>query len=85
MKSNIHPQYYQTVATCACGATYEIGSTAQNIRVDICSNCHPLFTGQQKIIDVEGRVDRFKRKYTKYSTGKTATKAKNPRAKAKAK
>jgi len=49
--------------TCACGAEFEIGSTKKNIRVDICSKCHPLFTGKQKLMDTEGRVDKFKKKY----------------------
>ncbi len=63
MKEKIHPKYFKTTATCACGATYEIGSTQENIRVDICSACHPLFTGKQKLIDTAGRVEKFKRKY----------------------
>ncbi len=63
MKENIHPKYFKTSATCACGAKYEVGSTKENIRVDICSACHPLFTGKQKIIDIEGRVEKFKKKY----------------------
>ena len=63
MKENIHPKYYNTTATCACGAVYEIGSTKENIRVDICSACHPLFTGKQKLIDTEGRVQKFQKKY----------------------
>lgn len=63
MKTEIHPKYFRTTATCACGATYEVGSTKENIRVDICSACHPLFTGKQKLIDTEGRVEKFKRKY----------------------
>lgn len=65
MKKEIHPKYHRTTATCACGATYDIGSTKENIRVDICSNCHPLFTGKQKLMDTEGRVERFKKKYSK--------------------
>jgi len=63
MKPGIHPKYFTTTATCACGATYEIGSTKENIRVDICSACHPLFTGKQKILDTEGRVQKFQKKY----------------------
>jgi large subunit ribosomal protein L31 len=64
MKEKIHPKYHRVTATCACGATYDVGSTKENIRVDICSNCHPLFTGKQKIIDAEGRVERFRKKYS---------------------
>ncbi|MFA4967660.1 MAG: 50S ribosomal protein L31 [Candidatus Margulisiibacteriota bacterium] len=63
MKENIHPKYYKTTATCACGAQYNIGSTKENLRVDICSACHPLFTGKQKLLDAEGRVSKFKKKY----------------------
>jgi len=63
MKEKIHPKYYDTIATCACGATYQIGSTRDKIHIDICSACHPLFTGKQKLLDVEGRVQKFKKKY----------------------
>ncbi len=63
MKEKIHPKYYDTVATCACGATHHVGSTREKIRVDICSACHPLFTGKQKMLDTEGRVQKFKKKY----------------------
>jgi len=63
MKEKIHPKYFTTTATCACGAAYEIGSTKQNIRVDSCSACHPFFTGKQKLMDIEGRVQKFKKKY----------------------
>jgi len=63
MKEKIHPKYYKTIASCACGAQYEIGSTKENIRVDICSACHPFFTGKQKLLDTEGRVSKFKKKY----------------------
>jgi large subunit ribosomal protein L31 len=63
MKPEIHPKYYKTKAICACGASYDIGSTKEKIHVDICSNCHPLFTGKQKLLDTEGRVQKFKKKY----------------------
>lgn len=60
MKSNIHPNYQQTTVTCVgCGTTFTTGSTAKDIRVDICSKCHPFFTGQKKLIDTEGRVEKF--------------------------
>lgn len=65
MKDKIHPKYYDVTAACACGAEFQIGSTKEHIRVDICSKCHPLFTGKQKLLDTEGRVDKFKKKYTK--------------------
>lgn len=63
MKENIHPKHFKTKATCACGAEYEIGSTREIIKVDICSACHPLFTGKQKFLDTEGRIQKFKKKY----------------------
>jgi large subunit ribosomal protein L31 len=66
MKKGIHPKYNnKTVATCACGATYEIGSTLAEIRVEICSQCHPFYTGNEKIMDVAGRVDRFNKRRAK--------------------
>ena len=83
MKENIHPKYFQTTATCACGAVYDIGSTKGNIRVDICSACHPLFTGKQKLIDAEGRVSKFKKKYAGITVKakKTVKKKKAPATK----
>lgn len=63
MKEGIHPEYKTTVVKCACGAEYETRSTKENIRVDICSNCHPFYTGKQKLVDTGGRVDRFKKRY----------------------
>lgn len=65
MKEGIHPKYFDVVATCVCGAEVQLGSTQQNIRVEICSACHPFYTGQQKIVDTEGRVDRFVKRYSK--------------------
>jgi large subunit ribosomal protein L31 len=65
MKEGIHPKYHAVVATCVCGNEIEMGSTKQQIRVEICSNCHPYYTGTQKIIDTEGRVDRFMKRYKK--------------------
>ncbi|MBU0573276.1 MAG: 50S ribosomal protein L31 [Candidatus Margulisbacteria bacterium] len=64
MKEKIHPKYFVTKATCACGATFDVGSTKKEIRVDICSACHPLFTGKQKLLDAEGRIQKFKKKYS---------------------
>lgn len=63
MREGIHPKYDQTTIKCACGATYETGSTKKDIHVEICSNCHPFFTGKQKLIDTGGRVDKFKRRF----------------------
>lgn len=63
MKQGIHPNYNVVTATCACGNTFETGSVKQNIKVEVCSACHPFFTGKQKFLDAGGRVDRFKKKY----------------------
>lgn len=63
MKEGIHPKYEKSVVKCACGATFETGSTKKELRVEICSQCHPFFTGKQKLVDTGGRVDRFKKKY----------------------
>jgi large subunit ribosomal protein L31 len=63
MKADIHPKYYKTTVTCACGETFETGSTRETLKVEICSKCHPFFTGKQKFVDTGGRVERFKRKY----------------------
>ncbi|EGL81816.1 50S ribosomal protein L31 [Caldalkalibacillus thermarum TA2.A1] len=64
MKQGIHPNYHITKVVCQCGHEFETGSTkAEVLRVEICSNCHPFFTGKQKYVDAGGRVDRFKRKY----------------------
>jgi large subunit ribosomal protein L31 len=65
MKSGIHPEYKPATIRCACGNTIKTRSTRGDIKVEICSACHPFFTGTQKIVDTEGRVDRFKKKYTK--------------------
>ena len=60
MKKEIHPKYYNKAKVkCSCGADFEIGSTNENIQVEICSNCHPLYTGNKKLVDTAGRVDRF--------------------------
>lgn len=63
MKEGIHPQYNKTKIRCACGEVIETGSTKNDIRVEICSKCHPFFTGKQKLVDSGGRVDRFKKKF----------------------
>ena len=63
MKEGIHPEYKETTVKCACGAEYKTRSTKENIRVVICSKCHPFFTGKQKLVDTGGRVDRFKKRY----------------------
>lgn len=63
MKPGIHPNYQVTKVTCACGNEFEAGSIKADLRVEICSACHPFYTGKQKFIDAGGRVDRFKKKY----------------------
>lgn len=65
MKTGIHPEYKVSAVTCSCGHTFQTQSTAGDIRVEICSACHPFYTGKQKIIDTEGRVERFYKKYGK--------------------
>jgi large subunit ribosomal protein L31 len=65
MKKEIHPKVFDTVIKCACGATYETKSTEKEIHVEICSNCHPFFTGKQKFLDTAGRIERFQKKYAK--------------------
>ncbi len=64
MKANIHPEYHaHAVAVCSCGNTFEVGSTSESLKVEICSACHPFFTGEQRIVDTEGRVERLRRRY----------------------
>ncbi|MCA9399661.1 MAG: 50S ribosomal protein L31 [Candidatus Omnitrophica bacterium] len=67
MKAEIHPEYKETTITCACGQVYHTRSTANNIRVEICSACHPFFTGEKKFVDTAGRIERFKKRYKKQS------------------
>lgn len=63
MKEGIHPDYKETTITCACGNVIKTRSTKENIRVEICSKCHPFYTGKQKLVDTGGRVDRFKKRF----------------------
>jgi large subunit ribosomal protein L31 len=63
MKEKIHPEYKKATIHCACGATVETRSTVATIHVDICSHCHPFFTGKQKLVDAAGRVEKFRKKY----------------------
>ena len=78
MKPNIHPEYNEITVHCACGNTFQTRSTSKELHLDICSNCHPFFTGRQKLIDTEGRVDRFTKKFGAQTSEqrKTAAKAK---------
>lgn len=63
LKEGIHPKYSEAVVKCACGETFTTGSTKKNLHVEICSKCHPFFTGRQKLVDTGGRVDKFKKRY----------------------
>ena len=65
MKAGIHPAYEETTITCACGNTIHTRSTKKNIRVEICSSCHPFFTGDKKFVDTAGRIERFAKRYKK--------------------
>jgi len=66
MKEKIHPKYFPDAkVTCSCGNTFTTGSTRQTLRVELCNKCHPFFTGEQKIIDTAGRVERFNKKYNR--------------------
>jgi large subunit ribosomal protein L31 len=65
MKTGIHPKYKETTISCACGNTFTTRSTSENIHVEICSQCHPFFTGKQKLVDSAGRVERFRKRYEK--------------------
>jgi large subunit ribosomal protein L31 len=67
MKTDIHPKFEDTVIKCACGNILEVGSTKKDISVEICSQCHPFFTGKQKLVDTAGRIERFRKKYAKYN------------------
>ena len=76
MKEGIHPEYFQASVVCiGCNATFTTGATVKELRINVCSLCHPFYSGTQKILDAEGRVDRFKRKYAKFNEGDTAAKA----------
>jgi len=74
MKKDIHPQYHTATVTCACGHTFKTGSTMKEINVEICSACHPFYTGKEKIVDTAGRVEKFKRKVAHATTAKKKTK-----------
>ena len=65
MKKDIHPEYHDVVARCACGAEYKTRSTKEELKLEICSSCHPFYTGKQKLLDAAGMVERFNRRYGK--------------------
>jgi len=80
MKKDIHPEYHtESKIRCACGKTYNIGATKAEINVEICGGCHPFYTGEEKLIDTAGRVEKFKKRQTKAAT--TVKAEKKPRAK----
>ena len=76
MKEGIHPQYQEVEVHCACGASWKTRSTRKDLHLEICSNCHPFFTGRQKLIDTEGRVDRFTKKFGAQTVEQRKTAAK---------
>ena len=72
MKPNLHPKYYTIEAVCACGNKFQTRTTASSIHVEVCSACHPYYTGKQRLVDTAGRVDRFRRKYGSEPAAPTA-------------
>ncbi len=83
MRTNIHPDYHDVTVVCACGNTFKTRSTYKSdvLHLEICSNCHPFFTGKQKLVDSAGRVERFRRKYAGYrERGATASSGKDSNA-----
>lgn len=68
MKDGIHPEYYETTVRCACGSEVQTRTTLKDLHVEVCSQCHPFFTGKQKLMDTAGRIEKFKRKYAKVAT-----------------
>lgn len=84
MKKDIHPQYTQTTITCSCGAQLQTGSTKADNTVEICSQCHPFYTGKKKVLDTTGRVDRFKKLAEKAAAAKKSVKSKKEKVAKKA-
>jgi large subunit ribosomal protein L31 len=81
VKADIHPVYHQATVSCACGNSFVVGSTESEIRVEICSNCHPFYTGTAKLIDTAGRVDKFKARLEKQAAFDASKSEKKPRIK----
>lgn len=79
MKQGIHPKYEETTVTCACGNVFTTRSTRQNLRVDVCSNCHPFYTGEQRIVDTAGQVDRFMRRLQTAQSKQAAAQTRQPK------
>jgi len=71
MKKGIHPKLHEATVTCACGATFKTLSTKEEIKIELCSECHPFYTGEQRLVDSAGRVEKFNRKYGKKATSKS--------------
>ena len=72
MKTDIHPEYKTVTVTCSCGNSFETRSTAESLSVELCSECHPFYTGKQKLVDTGGRIDRFERRYGRRNKGGAA-------------
>jgi len=72
MRKNLHPEYQEVFVHCACGETWTTRSTKKELRLEICSKCHPFFTGKQKLVDSAGRVERFRKRYEKKASGASA-------------
>jgi len=81
LKPKIHPKYFETTISCACGNKIETRATIKDLKVEICSACHPFFTGKQKLIDTAGRVERFRKKYQDFEKKKAEDQAATPEAK----
>lgn len=82
MKTGIHPRYETTTVTCACGSTFETRSTRQNLRIDLCNVCHPFYTGEQRIVDTAGQVERFTKKVERAGEGAVSKRQQRMNAKA---
>jgi large subunit ribosomal protein L31 len=81
MKKDIHPKYYQATVKCACGNTFVVGSTSESLDTEVCSQCHPFYTGKSKKLDIAGRVHKFEKKVSKSKELKSKVPAKKTRAK----
>ncbi|MFA5229901.1 MAG: 50S ribosomal protein L31 [Candidatus Paceibacterota bacterium] len=81
MKKDIHPKYYESKVKCACGNTFVVGSTSETLDVEVCSQCHPFYTGKSKKLDIAGRVNKFEKKVTKAKELKEKVSTKKVRAK----
>ena len=81
MREGIHPEYFEVEARCACGATWKTRSTKKELHLEICSSCHPFFTGKQKLIDTEGRVERFTKKFGSQTVASVKEQLKRNKAK----